>query len=245
MDAQKSQPTPTGRSAAALYEPIPPPGEWLYVMNLTHRNQAQYDRKDFEVEVENMDVEQMNNKRKKGENGKGTKGVQKKKVKKNTVEIEDLLEDDDPIETNVRYENIRTHQSSQSGQSKLNADIQRRIVPIKIRLLPGLSQGISQNQDASENDFITEGQVHCDDQQTTGMSTPKGMSRDNPNEDMTIFAKSIHTNLTKINPIRIQNEVNKILGRQVKISKSGVSLRISCENEAEKKKIRKHTTMCD
>ena len=210
----------------------------------TQKRKAQYDRKDFEVEVENMDVEQINNKRKKGGNGKGTNGVQKKKVKKNTVEIEDLLEDDDPIETNVRYENIRTHQSSQSGQSKLNADIQR-IEPIKIRLLPGLSQGISQSQDASENDSITEGQVHCDDQQTTGMSTPKGMSRDNPNEDMTIFAKSIHTNLTKINSIRIQNEVNKILGRQVKISKSGVSLRISCENEAEKKKIRKHTTMCD
>ena len=211
----------------------------------TQKRKAQYDRKDFEIEVENMDVEQMNNKRKKNGDGNGTNGVQKKKVKKNKVEIKDLLEVDDPKETNVRYENIRTHQSSQSGPSELNADIPKKIEPIKIRLPLGLSQGVSQNQDASKYDSITEDQVHCDTQQTTEKITPKGMSRDNPNEDMTIFAKSNHTNLTKINPIRIQNEVNKILGRQVKISKSGVSLRISCENEAEKKKIRKHKTMCD
>ena len=64
-----------------------------------------HDRRDFEVEAENMEVNRSNNKWKK-EKGNGENGGQKKKIKQNTATVEDPKEADDPKEINERYENV-------------------------------------------------------------------------------------------------------------------------------------------
>ena len=61
--------------------------------------------------------------------------------------------------------------------------------------------------------------------------------------EYTIFAKGINTNITKINPMKIQSELNQTVGRRIQISRAGQSLRISCTSEAERRAVRSQSTI--
>ena len=248
-----------------------------------------YERRDFEVDTENMEVDPKNNKRKKEEKGIEAKGSQKKKVKQNTVQIENLSEEDDPREINVRYENIESRQSSLSSQSKHQVDCSKKVESIKIRLPIDLKKELNQSQTIQEltlkgsketketetvtvlnmaehsdpwmnesrkslTPILSQGQPSdeiskrgCTDSAAQFIREPQtnpptDTNKPSSKEENNIYAKGIHTDLTRMHPIRIQNEINQTLARQVQISKS---LRIVCKNDAEKKKMRQHTTICD
>ena len=62
-----------------------------------------------------------------------------------------------------------------------------------------------------------------------------------------VFVRGLYVNLTKRSTVRVQREIYAILNRTVQIKISGESLRITCQNDAEKQKLmlRKEIDDCE
>ena len=73
------------------------------------------------------------------------------------------------------------------------------------------------------------------------------LNEEETNEKYTIYVKGINTDITRLNSIRIKKEICQMVERDVKIAKSGQSLRIECVNQKEYITIKSITTLtgCD
>ena len=61
--------------------------------------------------------------------------------------------------------------------------------------------------------------------------------------EYTIYAKGKDTNITSLNKVKVQSELTRIVGRRIRISQAGQSLRISCISEAERRAVRSQSTI--
>ena len=86
-----------------------------------------------------------------------------------------------------------------------------------------------------------------EDQSPCGQpSPPQTINKERSWEEkgkFTIYAKGIDTNITRINSLKIQKNIDSSIGRRVDVYKSGNSLRIECKNDAEVKELMKEKTI--
>ena len=222
-----------------------------------------FKKDDIENENEQMEIVQTQNKRKMQSSDDEENKTKKRtidcsspnhevqnneKTKKQTeiVEIVDLDETSDPVEENVTYMKLTSNSNlitSEVQRSKIENQIEEteeRVDETKINAQQTNEFKKKEERRQIHHVEIIDGsstysapQLTRETQNISTFDVNKQSSKVVQN-CFNIYAKGIHTNLTRVHPIRIQNELNKTLGRQVKISKSGESLRITCENEAEK-----------
>ena len=175
-------------------------------------------------------------------------------VNKEIIEVEDLDETNDPVEDNVSYMNANSRLAacSTDTESKLN-----------ISEIKDQNKGDSTEEGSKQNEPTVETEKRINSQAETIRNNAQKIneinfkvdeSENNTNRnqgnksidvDYTIFAKGKNTNITKQNRIKIQAELNGVVGRRIQVNKSGDSLRIGCVNEAERRKIKSKATIAD
>ena len=214
----------------------------------TSANTTTNKRKQFEAVVDEMEMEidtSGMNKRKKEIKCNGNVDTQNKRVKQSIVEIEDLVELDDPEETTVQYRRIEVLQSEKSNQSCKSNECLNKV------------SAAQQNESAKSSEF-SDFSVNRERSIESKAGLTKTSTQTDPSleaivveqasktkfgNSQVVYMKGVHTVITRINPITIQKEMNQIMLKHAKIERAGDSLRIYWDNEWEKRRLLKQTTI--
>ena len=204
------------------------------------RNNARYTKKDFEKTERNqneMEIEQERIKRKKNPSGSEDEGKISKKTR-DCISLNDETEEKigKPIVKSfktivvnkeiIEIEDLdETSDPVEENISYVNVNPKMNTCPAEIETK--LSFGGNKGE-------LNDGENKKDEPTS---------DRNNSMIDYTIFAKGKNTNITKQNPIKIQSEIHKAVGRRIEVRKSGDSLRICCTNEAQRRAMRMRTTI--